>query len=141
MASDQAVPTLQTNADSGSQIPSSQETLWDYAIQPPLDPSYLQPVELSDNNSQGSGTQSALSSAPSCLLTPSRQSQNVAEEGSSSGSNSIFNKRKKIRKSWVYKSENGSEYTTLDGRTRWRCARCKSLFCCIFDHSVFNLSG
>ena len=126
MASNQALPTLQTDADSGSQIPSSQETVWDYAIEAPLDPSYLQPFELSDNHSQGSGTQSALSSAPSGLLTPSLQSGNVADEGSSGGSNSIFNKRRKIRKSWVYKSENGSEYTTLDGRTRWCCARCKS---------------
>ena len=128
MTSEQALPTIRAHDDSGSHIPSSQEMIWDYAIELPLGSSYLQPFELSDNHSQGSGSQSALSSAPSGLLTPSLQSRNVADDGSSGASNEIFSKRKRMRKSWVYKSENGAEYTTLDGRTRWRCSRCKSCF-------------
>ena len=140
MTSEQALPTVRAHDNSGSHIPSSQETIWDYAIEPPLDPSYLQPFELSDNPSQGSGSQSALSSAPSGLLTPSLQSRNVADDGSSGASNEIFNKRKRMRKSWVYKSENRAEYTTLDKRTCWRCSRCKSSFNYTIDRYFLLLS-
>ena len=126
MTSEQVLPTVRAHDDSGSHISSSQDTIWDYAIEPALDPSYLQPFELSDNHSQGSSSQSALSSAPSGLLTPSLQSRNLADDRSSGASNEIFNKQKRIRKSWVYKSGNGAEYTTLVGRTGWRCSRCKS---------------
>jgi len=103
MTSEQVLPTVRAHDDSASYIPLSQETIWDYAIEPPLDPSHLQPFELSDNHSQGSASQSALSSAPGSLLTPSLQSRNVADDGSSGASNEIFNKRKRMRKSWVYK--------------------------------------
>jgi len=92
MTSEQVLRTVRAHDDSGSLIPSSQETIWDYPIEPQLNPSYLQPFELSDNYSQGSTSQSPLSSAPSGLLTPSLQSQNVVDDGSSGASNKIVNK-------------------------------------------------
>lgn len=74
MPSDQVLPTLQTNADSRSQIPSLEDTMWQYFMEPPLDESYLQTFELSDHQSQGSGPPSAPSSAPSEPLSPSLES-------------------------------------------------------------------
>ena len=41
----------------------------------------------------------------------------------------IYESRRKMRKSCVC-SENGSEYTTSDGKPWWRCARC--MFPCFF---------
>lgn len=76
--------------------------------------------------SRGSSPGSILSSAPSGLLTPTVGS-NPGEDGYTVGSGGrIYERRKRIRQSWVYFPENGSEYTTVDGKTRWRCARCKS---------------
>ena len=75
--------------------------------------------------SRGSSPGSVLSSAPSGLLTPTVGS-NPREYGYTVASGSrIYERRKRIRKSWVYFPENGSEYTTVDGKTRWRCAQCK----------------
>ena len=39
----------------------------------------------------------------------------------------IYERKTRVRKSWVYFPENGSEYTGIDGKTRWRCSRCKLL--------------
>ena len=78
--------------------------------------------------SRGISPGSALSSAPSGLLTPTVGS-NQGEDGYGVGSERrIYERRRPICKSWVYFPENGSEYTTIDGKARWRCACCKLLF-------------
>lgn len=108
---------------------TSQQTIWDFdidAVTGLTNPPGL-PIISSHNieASRGSTPGSVLSSAPSGLLTPTVGS-NPAEDGYTAASGSrIYERRKRIRKSWVYFPENGSEYTTVDGKTRWRCARCK----------------
>ena len=111
---------------------ASQETIWDFDVNVvpeilntvDLDPAPISQVPFSHNSSP---TTSVLSSAPSGLLTPTLASgSNSAEgEGVNWTDRRIFENKKRVRKSWVYFRENGSEYTTIDGKTRWRCARCK----------------
>ena len=83
-------------------------------------------LPLTQENSDDCASQSAsaLSTAPSGLLTPTLGS-NTADGSSSGGDRRIYKRRRKVRKSWVYHPENGGEYATPDGRTRWRCARCR----------------
>ena len=101
---------------------TSIDTIWDFEIQAieNVSSSELQlPAQSSDFRE--SPSPSTLSSAPSGLLTPTLGS-NTADGSSSGGDRRIYEWRKKLRKSWVYYPENGGEYTTADGRTRWRCA-------------------
>ena len=104
----------------------SQVNPWEFPEQLPensmesLTSGYLQPIsELSDADST-----SALSSAPSGILTPSLEAlSNMESMGNPDPAvRLLYERKKKIRKSWVYWSQNGSEYITSDGRTRWRCA-------------------
>ena len=84
---------------------------------------YLQPIsDLSDGDST-----SALSSAPSGMLTPTLEALSNMESMRTpdAAERLLYERKKKIRKSWVYWIQNGSEYLTSDGRTRWRCAQCK----------------
>ena len=109
---------------------TSQQTIWDFDIHAVagLTNSASLPTITSHNidGSRDSSPGSALSSAPSGLLTPTLGS-NPGEDGYSAGLETrIYQRRKRIRKSWVYFPENGAEYTTIDGKTRWRCARCGS---------------
>ena len=108
---------------------ASQQTIWDFDIDAVAELTNPAPLSsISSVNleaSRGSSPGSVLSSAPSGLLTPTVGS-NPEEDGYSVGSGGrIYERRKRIRKSWVYFPENGSEYTTVDGKMRWRCARCK----------------
>jgi len=110
---------------------ASQQTIWDFDIDTVsglTNPAGLSTISSHNiEASRGSSPGSVLSSAPSGLLTPTVGS-NLGEDGYTVGSGGrIYERRKRIRKSWVYFPENGSEYTTVDGKTRWRCARCKSL--------------
>jgi len=107
----------------------SQVNAWEFPEQLPgssmdtLTSGYLQPIsELSDGDST-----SALSSAPSGILTPTLDAlSNMESMGNPDPTmRLLYEKKKKIRKSWVYWSQNGSEYITSDGRTRWRCVRCE----------------
>ena len=94
---------------------TSIETISDFQIQGidnqgPL----LLTEEQSDNDRSLSG--SAWSTAPSGLLTLTLGSNPA--DGSSLGSDwRIYERRRKVRKSWVYHPENGGEYGTQDGRT------------------------
>ena len=108
---------------------ASQQMIWDFDIDTVGELTNPAPLaSLSSVNleaSRGSSPGSVLSSAPSGLLTPTVGS-NPGEDGYSVGSGGrIYERRKRIRKSWIYFPENGSEYTTVDGKTRWRYARCK----------------
>ncbi|KAG0138684.1 hypothetical protein HOY82DRAFT_534455 [Tuber indicum] len=83
---------------------------------------YLHPIsELSDGDST-----SAHYSAPSGMLTPTLEA--LSNMGSirnpDPAERLLYERKKKIRKLWVYWSQKGSEYVTRDGRTRWRCTRC-----------------
>lgn len=112
------------------QASASQETIWDFDMDavaklstntPSLTTFPAHAIEGSRRSSPGS----VLSSAPSRLLTPSVGS-NPGENGYSAETERIiYERRRRIQKSWVYFPENGYEYTTLDGKTRWRCAHCK----------------
>jgi len=110
---------------------ASQQTIWDFdidAVAGLSNPAGLSIIS-SDNMdpSRGSSLGSVLSSAPSGLLTPTVGS-NPGEDGYTMGSDTrIYERRKRNRKRWVYFPENGSEYTTGGGKTRWRCARCVSV--------------
>ena len=125
---------------------ASQETIWDFDIDAVAGltgagASVTTIVGHAIENSQGSSPGSVLSSAPSGLLTPTVGS-NPGEDGYGAGSERrIYERRRRIRKSWVYFPENGNEYTTIDGKTRWRCARCKLIFAShiINYHSIWSL--
>jgi len=75
------------------------------------------PPIISSHNieaSRGSSPGSVLSSAPSRLLIPTLGS-NPGEDGYTVASGSrIYERRKQIRKTWLYFPENGSEYTRVD---------------------------
>ena len=110
---------------------TSQQTIWDFDIDTVTgltNPAGLSTISSHNMEaSRGSSPGSVLSSAPSGLLTPMVGS-NPGEDGYTVGSGGrIYERRKRMGKSWVYFPENGSEYTTVDGKTRWRCARCKFL--------------
>lgn len=111
----------------------SQQTIWDFDVS--TVPGILNTTELNQIESiEGPGghnsspTTSILSSAPSGLLTPTIPSGSNSVSGETGGGNwadrSIFGRKKRVRKSWVYFPENGTEYTGIDGKTRWRCSRC-----------------
>lgn len=112
------------------QASASQKTIWDFDIDGVAGLSThtasltTYPVHAIEG-SRGSSPGSVLSSAPSGLLTPTVGS-NPGEDGYSAGTDRrIYERRRGIRKSWVHFPENGNEYTTVDGKTRWRCAHCK----------------
>ena len=108
---------------------TSIDTIWDFEIQAIENQGSLPLTEQQSDNGQ-SPSVSALSSAPSGLLTPTLGS-NTADGSSSGGDRRIYERRRKVRKSWVYHPENGGEYATPDGRTRWWCARCRFPDCII----------
>jgi len=90
------------------------------------------PIHASPRGNSGSrctSPSSALSSAPSGLLTPTIGTSTGEAEytGSTLSERRIYERRRKVRNSWVYFPENGSEYTTGDGKIRWRCSRSKFL--------------
>jgi len=102
---------------------------WDFPGELPgqsmesLGTGYLQLIsELSDGDSA-----IALFSAPSGMLTPTLEALSNMESmrNPDPAERLLYERKKKIRKSWAYWTQNGSEYVTSDGRTRWRCARCK----------------
>ena len=104
---------------------TSIDTIWDFDIQE-IDNQVSVPLTAEHSEDGRSPSTSALSTAPSGLLTPTLGSN--TEDGSSSGGGGrIYERRRKVQKSWVYHSDNGGEYFTSDGRTRWRCARCMFL--------------
>ena len=117
---------------------TSQETIWDLEMYPVTgltNAGFLNAISADDHpgantGSRGTSPGSALSSAPSGLLTPTIGSTASEVAYSTQSERRIYERRRKIRKSQVYFSEHGSEYTTPDGKTRWRCARCK------FPHST-----
>jgi len=124
---------------------ASQETIWDFDIDAiaglTTTASLTTIAAHAVESSRGSSPGSALSSAPSGLLTPTVGS-NPGEDGYGARSaRRIYERRRRIRKSWVYFPENGNEYTTIDGKTRWRCARCKLIFptLIIYYHSTWSL--
>ena len=102
---------------------TSIDTIWDFEIQGIENEASL-PLTGENSDDYQSQSASALSPAPSGLLTPTLGS-NTADGSSSGGDRRIYERRRKIRKSWVYFPENGGEYLTPEGRTRWRCARCR----------------
>lgn len=89
---------------------------------------HMIPVHHSPSGNSGShctSPSSILSSAPSGLLTPTIGAIAGEREYSTQSERNIYESWHKVRKSWVYFPENGSENTTADGTTRSRCARCK----------------
>ena len=108
---------------------TSIDTIWDFEIQA-VDNQGSLPLTEKQSHNDRSLSVSALSTPPSGLLTPTLGSNTA--DGSSSGRNRrIYERRRKVRKSWVYHPENGGEYATPDGRTRWWCARCRLPSCMI----------
>ena len=115
---------------------ASQQTIWDFdvSIVPGiLNTTELDPIESIEESlgHNSSPTTSILSSAPSGLLTPMMASASGSHSGEAGGGNwadrRIYERKKRVRKSWVYFPENGCEYTGIDGKTRWRCSRCMLL--------------
>ena len=104
---------------------TSIDTISDFDIQE-IDNQVSIPLTAEHSEDGRSPSTSALSTAPSGLLTPTLGS-NTVDGSSSGGGGRIYERRRKVRKSWVYHPENGGEYFTPDGRTRWRCARCMFL--------------
>jgi len=96
-----------------------------------LNTSNLGSIEHSDDllGHDISPTTSILSSAPRGHLTPTHARASNSGEGVSGNwaDRRIFERKKIVSKSWVYFPENGCEYVASDGKTRWRCARCKLL--------------
>jgi len=124
---------------------ASQETRWDFDIDAvaglTTTASLITIAAHAVESSRGSSPGSTLSSAPSGLLTGTVGS-NPGEDGYGAGSaRRIYERRRRIWRSWVYFSENGNEYTTIDGKTRWRCGRCKLIFptLIIYYHSTWSL--
>ncbi|KAG0128257.1 hypothetical protein HOY82DRAFT_612099 [Tuber indicum] len=101
---------------------TSIDTIWDFEIQN-IEHEPSLPVAGANSDFGGSPSISTLSTAPSGLLTPTLGS-NTADGSSSGADRRIYERRRKVWKSWVYHPENGGEYATPDGRTRWLCARC-----------------
>ena len=114
---------------------ASQDAIWDLKMESISDFTntallHMIPVHHSPSGNSGShctSLSSALSSAPSGLLTPTIGTTTGERYYSTQSERNIYKRRRKLRKSWVYFRENGSEYTTADGKTRWHCARCKYL--------------
>jgi len=106
---------------------ASQETIWDLEIDPITrltNVEFLNAISVDDSpgrntGSRGTSPGSALSSAPSGILTPTIGSTiGELETGYSTRSERrIHERRRKMRKSCVYFPENGSEYTTSDRKT------------------------
>ena len=102
---------------------TSIDTIWDFDIEG-IEHGVSIPLTGENSDDCTSQSASALSTAPSGLLTPTLGS-NTADGSSSGGDRRISERRRKVRKGWVYHAENGEEYATPNGRTRWRCARCR----------------
>ena len=102
---------------------TSIDTIWDFDIEG-IEHGVSIPLTRENSDDCTSQSPSALSTAPSGLLTPTLGS-NTADGSSSGGDRRIYERRRKVRKSWVYHPENGGEYAIPDGRTRWRCSRCR----------------
>jgi len=90
-----------------------------------IDPNEFEDPILSDDAS------TILSSAPNTLLTPSFGSGSRSTNMDSSASDThattgstIFKRKKIKRTSYVFNTANGVEYTSREGRPRWRCAHC-----------------
>ena len=101
---------------------TSIDTIWDFEIQGIENDASLPLTKENSDNCRSQST-SALSTAPSGLLTPTLGS-NTADWSSSGGDRRIYERGRKVWKSWVYHPENRGEYATPNGRTRWRCAQC-----------------
>jgi len=111
----------------------SQQTIWDLEVDPVTGLTKAEfsnpiPVENSrggNSGSRGTSPGSGLSSTPSGLLTPMIGSTTGEAVYSIRSEPWLYERTQKMRKSWVLFQENGSEYTTSDGQTRWCCARCE----------------
>ena len=130
----------------GNTDSASQDTIWDLEMDSISDFTntallHTIPIHSSPGGNSGShctSPSSALSSAPSGLLTPTIGTTTGDGEYATRSERGIYEKRRKVRKSWVYFPENGSEYTTADGKIRWRCARCKYIL--FFSFSSTRIS-
>jgi len=123
------------------EVSESQETIWDFdvtTVPGMLNTSNLGAIQRSDKllGHEISPTTSILSSAPSGLLTPTYAGGSNSGDGVGGNwaDRRIFEKKEIVRKSWVYFPENGCEYVGSDGKTRWRCARCKLLTVILYYH-------
>jgi len=111
----------------------SQQTICDLEVDPITgltNAEFVNPILVDDSpggnsGSRGTSPGSALSIAPSGLLTPTIGSTTGEAVYSIRSERRIYERRRKMRKSWLFFPENGSEYTTSDGKTRWRCTRCE----------------
>jgi hypothetical protein len=90
-----------------------------------IDPNEFEDPIFSDDDS------TILSSAPNTLLTPSFGSGSRSTDMDSSASDTqattgstIFKRKKIQRTSYVFNTANGVEYTSREGRPRWRCVHC-----------------
>ncbi|PUU78315.1 hypothetical protein B9Z19DRAFT_1065152 [Tuber borchii] len=109
-------------------IGTSQEKIWDMEIESITgiaDPEYLPTIPTYEmSNSHASSPGSDLSSTPSGLMTPTIRSSHGEESSVITVEKQIYQRKRKMRKSWVFFPENRSEYTASDGKTRWCCAWC-----------------
>jgi len=122
-------------------VSESQETIWDFdvtTVPGMLNTSNLGPIQHSEEllGHNSSPTNSILSSAPSGLLTPMDAGGSNSGDGVTGNwaDRRIFERNKIVRKSWVYFPENGCEYVSSDGKTRWRCTRHKLLSLIWYQH-------
>ena len=131
------------------EVLGSQQTIWDMEIDPVTgltNAEFLNTISLDDSPggntcSRGTSPGSGLSSAPSGLLTPTIGSTTGEMAYSTRSERRIYERRRKMRKSWVFFPENGSEYTTADGKTRWRCARCMFPYSILLAYSSTRILG
>jgi len=113
---------------------ASQQTIWDFDVSTVpgiLNTTELDPIESMEEplGHNSSPTTSILSSAPSGLLTLTMASgsNSVEASGGNWADRRIYERKKRVWKSWVYFPGNGTEYTGIDGKTRWRYSRCMLL--------------
>ncbi|KAF8534126.1 hypothetical protein BDD12DRAFT_896995 [Trichophaea hybrida] len=67
---------------------------------------------------------SLLSSAPSTLVTPSFAAESSASDTTATTGSTIFKRKKINRKRFVFNDANGMEFTSKEGKPRWRCQHC-----------------
>ncbi|KAG0135402.1 hypothetical protein HOY82DRAFT_600867 [Tuber indicum] len=95
---------------------TSIDNIWDFEIQA-IENAKSLPLARANSDICGTPSVSTLNSAPSRLLTPTLGS-NTANGSNSGGERRIYERRRKVRKSWVYHPENGVENVTSDGSNK-----------------------
>ncbi|KAF8535689.1 hypothetical protein BDD12DRAFT_892103 [Trichophaea hybrida] len=83
----------------------------------------IHPDEFDDPQFSDDGS-SLLSSAPSTFVTLSFAAESSASDTTATTGSTIFKRKKINRISFVFNDANGMEFTSQEGKPRWRCQHC-----------------